>query len=137
MSFVLSCRRDFGRLPLYLRVVSGCHQYFQFHLVVPVPPQLSALQNATYKANERLEAFKVQMNYNQEALEQWALAAKQKDEDSLALAKYMRADEERTKALTLHIERLTKESLAAKQTLENEVTETQTAQVCFLYSSFM
>lgn len=90
---------------------------------------MSALQNATYKANERLEAFKVQMNYNQEALEQWALAAKQKDEDSLALAKYMRADEERTKALNLHIERLTKESLAAKQTLENEVTETQTAQV--------
>ena len=32
------------------------------------------------------------MNYNQEALEQWALAAKQKDEDSLALAKYASLD---------------------------------------------
>ena len=45
------------------------------------------MQNETYKANERLEMFKQQMNYNQEALEQWALAARQKDEDSLALAK--------------------------------------------------
>ena len=110
--------------------MSVLHSCFHCRIPVSTTPQLSALQNATYKANERLEAFKVQMNYNQEALEQWALAAKQKDEDSLALAKYMRADEERTKALNLHIERLTKESLAAKQTLENEVTETQTAQVC-------
>lgn len=51
--------------------------------------QLSNLQNAAYRATERLEQFKTQMNYNQEALEQWALAAKQKDEDSLALAKYL------------------------------------------------
>jgi regulator of replication initiation timing len=43
--------------------------------------------------------------------------------------RYMRADEERTKALNLHIEKLTKELAQSKQNLENEVTETQTAQI--------
>jgi hypothetical protein len=69
---------------------------------------LSGLQSNAFKANEKLEAFKVQMNYNQEALEQWALAAKQKDEDSLALAKYTKADEERVRALNLQIEKTAK-----------------------------
>lgn len=43
--------------------------------------------------------------------------------------RYMRADEERIKTLNLHVEKLSKEAQVSKQTLDNEVTETQTAQI--------
>lgn len=46
-----------------------------------------------------MDRFKLQMNWNQEELEQWALAAKQKEEDNLALQKYARADEVKIKEL--------------------------------------
>ena len=47
------------------------------------------------------------MNWNQEELEQWALAARQKEEDNLTLEKYRRADEAKIKELTLQIEKPT------------------------------
>ncbi len=47
------------------------------------------------------------MNFNQEELEQWSLAAKQKEEDNLALEKYRRQDEIKVKELNLEIEKLT------------------------------
>lgn len=54
-----------------------------------------------------MDKFKLLMNWNQEELEQWALAAKQKEEDNLALEKYKRADDIKIKELNLEIERLT------------------------------
>ena len=45
-------------------------------------------QGAVFKGNEQMDQFKLQMNWNQEELEQWALAARQKEEDNLALLKY-------------------------------------------------
>lgn len=61
--------------------------------------KLKAVQNAIFTANESMDRFKLQMNWNQEELEQWALAAKQKEEDNLALQKYTRADDVKTKEL--------------------------------------
>lgn len=69
------------------------------------------------------------MNWNQEELEQWALAARQKEEDNLTLEKYRRADEAKIKELTLNIEKLTIEVAKKSQELEKEVTETQAAQI--------
>jgi len=54
-----------------------------------------------------MEQFKLEMNWNQEELEQWSLAAKQKEEDNLALEKYRRHDEIKIKELNLEIEKLT------------------------------
>jgi len=54
-----------------------------------------------------MEEHKLQMNFNQEELEQWSLAAKQKEEDNLALEKYRRQDEIKVKELNLEIEKLT------------------------------
>ena len=62
-------------------------------------------------------------------LEQWALAAKQKEDDNLALERYTRADEVKINALTLQIEKLTKLDLAKKVQLENEQTETAARQI--------
>lgn len=61
--------------------------------------KLNAVQNAIFSANEGMDRFKLQMNWNQEELEQWALAAKQKEEDNLALQKYTRADDVKIKEL--------------------------------------
>ena len=59
------------------------------------------IQNMIFKANERMDQFKLEMNWNQEELEQWALAARQKEEDNLTLEKFRRADEAKIKELTL------------------------------------
>lgn len=61
--------------------------------------KLNAVQNGIFGANESMDRFKLQMNWNQEELEQWALAAKQKEEDNLALQKYARADDVKIKEL--------------------------------------
>ena len=45
------------------------------------------------------------------------------------MEKYKRADDARIKELTLHIEKLTKRVNRKKVELENEVTETQAAQI--------
>ena len=76
-----------------------------------------------------MDKFRLQMNWNQEELEQWALAAKQKEEDNLAMEKYTRADEAKIKELTLAVERLTAETDDVKKSLEVEVTETQAKQI--------
>ena len=45
----------------------------------------NAIQTDIFNGNEKLDQFKLEMNWNQEELEQWALAAAQKEEDNLAL----------------------------------------------------
>ena len=90
---------------------------------------LNVVQNNIFKGNEKLDRFKLQMNWNQEELEQWALAAKQKEEDNLALQKYTRADEAKIKDITLQIEKLTTLVSEKKNELDNEVTETQSKQI--------
>ena len=49
--------------------------------------KVNAVQGSVFKGNEKMDQFKLQMNWNQEELEQWALAARQKEEDNLALLK--------------------------------------------------
>jgi len=88
-----------------------------------------SLQTSVHRGNEKLEQFKLLMNWNQEELEQWATASKQKEEDNLALEKYQRADEARVRELNQAIEKMTKAVHAKRTELENEVTDTQTAQI--------
>jgi hypothetical protein len=53
---------------------------------------ICAPSHQIYKANEKLDGFKLLMNWNQEELEQWALAQRQKEEDNAALEKYRHQD---------------------------------------------
>eukprot|EP00854_Cymbomonas_tetramitiformis_P008918 gene8918-10568_t len=96
---------------------------------VELQDKLNSIQNNIYRGNEKMDQFKLLMNWNQEELEQWALASRQKEEDNLALEKYQRADEARVKELNLHIEKLTKKVNRKKTELETEVTDTQAAQI--------
>jgi hypothetical protein len=60
---------------------------------VALSEKTNTLQNSIYKGNEKMDQFKLLMNWNQEELEQWALAQRQKEEDNSAMAKYQRQDE--------------------------------------------
>lgn len=50
--------------------------------------RITSLQTAIFKGSEKLDQFKLLMNWNQEELDQWAVAQKQKEEDNQALEKY-------------------------------------------------
>ena len=94
-----------------------------------VQDQLNSVQGLIYKSNEKMDEFKMQMNWNQEELEQWAVAAKQKEDDFLAIEKYKRADELRIKELNLQLLRLRNEYLAAKKKLDDESSDSQAKQM--------
>lgn len=91
--------------------------------------KLTDLQKAIYSGTEKLDQFKLLMNWNQEELEQWALAARQKEEDNLSLQRYMRADEVRIKELSLHVQKVSNSVSRKNEELEAEITETQAAQI--------
>lgn len=91
--------------------------------------RLNSIQNEIFKGNEKLDQFKLEMNWNQEELEQWALASRQKEDDNLTLYKYKQADDAKIKELTLHIERITMEVRGKQSELDKEVTETQAKQI--------
>ena len=91
--------------------------------------RLNSIQNEIFKGNEKLDQFKLEMNWNQEELEQWALASRQKEDDNLTLLKYKQADDAKIKELTLHIERITMEVRGKQSELDREVTESQAKQI--------
>jgi hypothetical protein len=70
---------------------------------VELQDKINSLQQTIMKGNEKMDQFKLLMNWNQEELDQWVLAQKQKEEDNLALEKYKRQDEAKIKELTLQV----------------------------------
>jgi coiled-coil domain-containing protein 39 len=91
--------------------------------------RVANIEQASHRGVEKLDAYKLQLNWGQEELEQWAAASARKDEDALALEKYKRADDARVRELNLAIERATKTVAEKKSALESEVSETQAAQL--------
>merc|ERR1711988_1117794 len=87
------------------------------------------VQNKIFRGNEAMDHFKVQLNWNQEELEQWVLASKQKEEDNVALERYAKADAMKINDKALQVERLTVVCNEKKAALDIEVTETQAAQI--------
>ena len=90
---------------------------------------LNSIQNDTFSGQEKLEEFKQSMNWNQEELLQWSLAAKQKDEDQEALERYKKMDNVKIKQLTLRLEKVSRDVKLKKQELSETATETQTIQI--------
>lgn len=76
-----------------------------------------------------MDTYKLDMKNILEELEQWALAARQKEGDKLNIEKYYRHDELKVKDTMLQIERLTQDVNNRMHELEKEVTETQAAQI--------
>ncbi|XP_038202903.1 coiled-coil domain-containing protein 39 [Arvicola amphibius] len=86
-------------------------------------------ENGLYKATQRLDGLKCQMNWDHQALEAWLEESAHKDSDSLTLQKYAQQDDNKIRALTLHLERLTLECNEKRKLLDSELTETLSAQL--------
>lgn len=91
--------------------------------------KVNDIKQKIFEGNQTLERLKSKINLNQEDMEKWLLAAKQKKEDNLMLEKYKRSDETKVKEIGLEIQRLTVERGKLERNLANQVTETKACQI--------
>nr|XP_045017392.1 coiled-coil domain-containing protein 39 isoform X2 [Jaculus jaculus] len=86
-------------------------------------------ENGIFKATQKLDGLKCQMNWDQQALEAWLEESAHKDSDNLTLQKYAQQDDNKIRALSLQLERLTLERNEKRKVLDSELTETLSAQL--------
>lgn len=89
----------------------------------------NVIQNNIFQGNNKMDAFRAEMNMNQEELEEWALAAKQKEEDHQALERYEHIDDSKVHNLLIEVEKVTTSVQEAKEILEAAITETESKQI--------
>ncbi|NXP24146.1 CCD39 protein, partial [Scytalopus superciliaris] len=86
-------------------------------------------ENVINKTIKKLENLKQQMNCDEKLLESWIKELNRTDNDALAIQKYAQQDEGKLGALTLQVEKLTTQANQKRRALDNELTETLTAQM--------
>ncbi|AYU81204.1 TPR/MLP1/MLP2-like protein, putative [Leishmania donovani] len=93
-----------------------------------VRDRLTSVQDRIFHGNLKIEELKTTLDYNQEELEQWDEARRQKEEDELAIARYCKLDEAKVKQLTQHIEKLETTVRRQRKQLDEEMLATQHVQ---------
>lgn len=86
-------------------------QLLTFHHYSHIMPQdkINNVQQQIFKKNEKLEEYKSLIKWNQEELDQWAEAQKQKEDDNAQFVKFTKADQVKIRELEVSIERLTQQ----------------------------
>ncbi|NXT13566.1 CCD39 protein, partial [Prunella fulvescens] len=89
----------------------------------------STQENTINKTTKKLENLKQQMSWDKELLSSWLKELNRTDNDAIAIQKYALQDEGKLGTLNLQIEKLTMEANQKQRALDNELTETMTAQM--------
>ncbi|KFQ73449.1 Coiled-coil domain-containing protein 39, partial [Phaethon lepturus] len=97
--------------------------------IVSLKEKKNSQENTINKTTKKLENLKQQMNCDEEVLESWIKESNRKDNDAITIQKYAQQDEGKLGALTLQVEKLTMQANQKRRALDNELTETLTAQI--------
>ncbi|NXS99050.1 CCD39 protein, partial [Jacana jacana] len=97
--------------------------------IVSLRQKKNSQENIINKTTKKLEYLKEQLNCDEELLGSWMKEIDRKDNDALTIQKYAQQDEGKLGALTLQVEKLTVQANRKRRALDNELTETITAQI--------
>ncbi|NXX94155.1 CCD39 protein, partial [Centropus bengalensis] len=97
--------------------------------IVSLREKKNSKENTINQTIKKLENLKQQMNCDEEVLERWIKESNIKDEDTITIQKYTQQDEGKLGTLTLQVEKLTMHANQKRRALDDEFTETITAQI--------
>ena len=98
---------------------------------------MTTAQNNVYKAHDKIEVLRREMQMNEGELAAWFEKAQIVQDDAAALEQYTRADEAKIKDLTLQLEKLVAEAAKTKKALDQELTDTHVNHVALEKVGFL